>query len=65
MKLENGKILDKMLQATEHFSPIISDNPKIDRAYRALRIFGLSQEESVEMLCEELSRRGIKYDINF
>ena len=37
------------MQAMEHLGPFSSD-PKIDRAYRALRLTGLSQEDTIDLI---------------
>lgn len=45
------------LSALESVGPIVLGNPRMDKAYKTLRLLGLSKEETVEMLNKEVNRR--------
>lgn len=44
------------LRLTESFGPF-SQNPKIDEAYRTLRLMGISPKEAKEMIEKEIETR--------
>jgi len=55
-KTINSSAFQSCLQTTEHLMPF-SSNPKIDEAYRTLRLLGFPAKESGEMINNEINRR--------
>jgi hypothetical protein len=52
-KIINSVAFQGMLSATEHLGPFHL-NPKIDKVYRILRILGLSEKDTKELLNQEI-----------
>jgi len=54
----NSPAFDSIINATEHLGPFYS-NPKIDKAYKTLRVLGFPEIKAKELIEDELERRNI------
>jgi hypothetical protein len=49
----NSPLFKEILQLTEHLGPFHS-NPQIDKAYRTLRLLGVSEENTKKMINDKV-----------
>jgi len=53
----NSPAFDSVMNATEHLGPF-HPNPKIDKAYKTLRLLGFPEIRARELIEDELARRN-------